>query len=273
MSRAGRKMLPVLVLVMLATQCAPLLREPFACDGVQLISRELTLAQAEAYCHYAVRERQKVAEYWGPTWTAPIRIHVSSEYRISRALVPAYQGNRGFLEMPARRVGDGTSALLHEIVHSYAPHGNRFLAEGLAVYLHTKLAGNPAFPNFGADLNRLAARDLPGVETVQALNDVRTPRASRLPPSRGVALEPAGVTQRGRPDPDAVKRPAAPMKRRSAATTVPPSPSRRPRPRRAVSRRRDSRNLARMPLSTSFNSPESWLARSSGVSRATGRVS
>jgi hypothetical protein len=56
-------MLPAVVLVMLATQCAPLLREPFACDGVQLISRELTLAQAEAYCHYAVRERQKVAEY------------------------------------------------------------------------------------------------------------------------------------------------------------------------------------------------------------------
>jgi hypothetical protein len=169
-------MLPAVVLVMLATQCAPLLREPFACDGVQLISRELTLAQAEAYCDYAVRERQKVAEYWGPTWTAPIRIHVSSEYRISRALVPAYQGNRGFLEMPARRVGDGTSALLHEIVHIYAPHANRFLAEGLAVYLHTKLAGNPAFPNFGEDLKRLAARDLPGVETVQALNGVRTPR-------------------------------------------------------------------------------------------------
>ena len=119
-------MRPVVVLVMLATQCAPLLREPFACDGVQLISRELTLAQAEAYCHYAVRERQKVAEYWGPTWTAPIRIHVSSEYR--------------------------------------------------TVYLHTKLAGNPAFPNFGEDLKRLAARDLPGVETVQALNGVRTPR-------------------------------------------------------------------------------------------------
>src|SRR5215470_11313324 len=176
MSRAGRKMLPPLVLVMLATQCAPLLREPFACDGVQLISRELTLAQAEAYCRYAVRERQKVAEYWGPTWTAPIRIHVSSEYRISRALVPAYQGNRGFLEMPARRVGDGTSALLHEIVHIYAPHANRFLAEGLAVYLHATLASNPAFPNFGENLRQLAGRSLAGVESIEALHSVRTPR-------------------------------------------------------------------------------------------------
>src|SRR5262249_37068784 len=41
---------------------------------------------------------------------------------------------------------------------------------------HAKLAGNPAFPNFGEDLRRLAARDLPGAETVRALNAVRTPR-------------------------------------------------------------------------------------------------
>jgi len=63
MTRAGRNVLPVVVLVMLATQCAPMLRGPFACDGVAVTSRELTLAQAEAYCHYAVRERQKVADY------------------------------------------------------------------------------------------------------------------------------------------------------------------------------------------------------------------
>jgi hypothetical protein len=49
-------------------------------------------------------------------------------------------------------------------------------AEGLAVYLHTKLAGNPAFPNFGEDIRKLAARELQGVETVHALNGVRTPR-------------------------------------------------------------------------------------------------
>jgi hypothetical protein len=169
-------MLSAVALVVLAAQCAPMLRGTFTCDGVQVLSQELTLADADAYCRYGVRERQKVEEYWGPTWTEPIRIRVSSEYRISRALVPAYQGNRGFLEMPSRRFQDKTGALLHEIVHIYAPHQNRFLAEGLAVYLHAKLAGNPAFPNFGEDLRRLAARDLPGAESLNALNAVRTPR-------------------------------------------------------------------------------------------------
>jgi len=48
--------------------------------------------------------------------------------------------------MPLPRVRENTGGLLHEIVHIYAPHDNRFLAEGLAVYLHATLAGNPAFP-------------------------------------------------------------------------------------------------------------------------------
>jgi len=78
--------------------------------------------------------------------------------------------------MPLRRARENTGGLLHEIVHIYAPHNNRFLAEGLAVYLHTTLAGNPAFPNFGEDLRRLAIRGLSRVESLDALNRVRTPR-------------------------------------------------------------------------------------------------
>jgi hypothetical protein len=159
-----------------AAQCAPVLRGALTCEGVQVISTELTVSEAEEYCRYAFGERKKVEGFWGAAWNEPIRINVSSSYRISRALVPGHFGNRGFMEMPLRRVRDNTSALLHEIVHIYAPNNNRFLAEGLAVYLHTKLAGNPAFPNFGEDLRRLAARRSSGVKSLEALNRVRTPR-------------------------------------------------------------------------------------------------
>jgi hypothetical protein len=143
---------------------------------MQVLSDELTRPEAEAYCRDAVRERQKVEDVWGPTWREPIRIHVSRAYRISRALVPGHLGNRGWIEMPLRRTREHTGALLHEIVHVYAPHHNRFLAEGLAVYLQTTLAGNPAFPNFGEDLQRLAVRSLSGVTSLAALNRVRTPQ-------------------------------------------------------------------------------------------------
>jgi len=168
-------MLCASALAVCAVQCAPLLRGTFTCEGVHVVADELTLPEAEAYCRYAVGKRHKVEGFWGATWSAPIRIHVSSTYRISRALVPGHLGNRGFMEMPLRRVREHTGALLHEIVHIYAPHQNRFLAEGLAVYLHTTLAGNPAFPNFGEDVRRLAVRSLAGVKSLEALNQVRTP--------------------------------------------------------------------------------------------------
>lgn len=120
--------LGVVALAVLVAQCAPILRGTLSCDGVQVLSNELTLPEAEAYCRYAVLERRKVEGFWGATWNAPIRIHVSSSYRISRALVPGYLGDRGSLEMPLRRARENTGGLLHEIVHIYAPHDNRFLA-------------------------------------------------------------------------------------------------------------------------------------------------
>jgi hypothetical protein len=166
----------VVALAVLTAHCAPLLRGSVSCQGVQVRSEELTLAEAERYCRQAVGERQKVEDFWGATWSEPIRIHVSSAYRISRALVPGHLGDRGFVEMPLSRARGNTGALLHEIVHVYAPNNNRFLAEGLAIYLHARLASNPAFPNFGQDLHRLAAAEMGRVTFLAALNSVRTPR-------------------------------------------------------------------------------------------------
>src|SRR5215813_2359785 len=165
----------MVVLSVFAAQCASVLRGTFTCDNVQVLSEELTRPEAEAYCRYAVWERRKVERFWGATWSESIRIHVSRAYHISRALVPSYLGDRGLIEMPLRRTQENTGALLHEIVHIYAPNNNRFLAEGFAVYLHTKLGGNPAFPNFGEDLRRSAARSLSEVKSLATLNSVRTP--------------------------------------------------------------------------------------------------
>ncbi|MFM9972818.1 MAG: hypothetical protein ACKVQK_30960 [Burkholderiales bacterium] len=120
-------------------------------------------------------ERAKVEGLWGASWAEPIRIHIDRDYRISRALVPGHFGNRGFLEMPLRRYIAGDGALLHEIVHIYAPNANRFLAEGLATYLHARLGGNAAFPNYGKNLSDLARDELPFVSSLAPLNGVRTP--------------------------------------------------------------------------------------------------
>jgi hypothetical protein len=160
----------------LMVQCTAVPHAAPPCDNMQILTRELTPQEVEGYCRYAARERQKVEALWGPTWQQPIRIHVDRAYRISRALVPAALGNRGFMEMPLWHVREHTGALVHEIVHIYAPHDNRFLAEGLAVYLQERLGGNPAFPNVRReDFQGLARARLAEVPSLAVLNAVRTP--------------------------------------------------------------------------------------------------
>lgn len=146
------------------------------CENIRITSDELTALEEEDYCRYAASERDKVELFWGPTWKGPIHIRVHSSYRISRALTT---GVGGFMEMPLTRVREKTSAVLHEIVHIYAPNKNRFLAEGLAVYLQDKLGGNRAFPNFGKNLQTLARDKLSGVNSLEPLNNVTFPRPLR----------------------------------------------------------------------------------------------
>lgn len=145
------------------------------CQDIEVVSDELTRSEAEKYCRYAAGERKKVERFWGATWQEPIRIHVSGSFTIARSLV-TNGGKPGNTEMPLARVRDGRGALLHEITHSYAPNANRFLQEGLAVYLQDKIGGNPAFPNFGRQLHVLAGSALSSVRSLETLNSVRFPQ-------------------------------------------------------------------------------------------------
>src|SRR6266700_6316166 len=85
-------------------------------------------------------------------------IFVSEVYPRSKALVPAWLGQRGWIEFPAHRVVAGEASIAHELVHVLFPNGNRMLAEGLAVYLQHKLfPAIPVYPNFGDRLETLVA--------------------------------------------------------------------------------------------------------------------
>jgi len=96
---------------------------------------------------------------WSPATSVNLQVFVSDDYRISRSLLPAALGQRGRMEFPAWKIVAGEAAITHELVHVYFPNGNRFIAEGLAIYLQARIGGNPAFPNFGKPLHDLT-RDL-----------------------------------------------------------------------------------------------------------------
>jgi hypothetical protein len=141
---------------------------------------------------------------WAATvgWALPavpdLQISVSGAYRISRALVPAWEGRVGWMEFPARRVIAGNAAILQELTHVYFPNGNRLLAEGFAIYLQDLIGGNPAFPNFGRPLHEVARTVLqeiiPGFAggDTAALDQLHLAELDRIATPNPLALEIGG---------------------------------------------------------------------------------
>jgi hypothetical protein len=126
---------------------------------------------------------------WHPLPASEFHVTVSERYKISRALNPAWSGLHGYMEFPASRVAARKAAIAHELTHVFFPNANRFLAEGLAVYVQAQIGGNPAFPNFGQPLHDMArhrvrdmiplfdcdALDCLGAIRLAALDEIATP--------------------------------------------------------------------------------------------------
>jgi hypothetical protein len=135
-----------------------------------------------------------VREDWVPSLLPDLQVFVSGDYKISRALVPAWDGRRGRIEFPAWRVNAGKAAIVHELTHVYFPNGNRFLAEGFAIYLQAELGGNLAFPNFGRPLHDLARDYLREMtpafllDGVAALTDIQLAELDAIPTPNPLAL-------------------------------------------------------------------------------------
>jgi hypothetical protein len=78
------------------------------------------------------------------------------------------------MEFPTGRVVTRMAAIAHELIHVFFPNANRFLAEGLAVYLQARIGGNPAFPNFGRPLHTLARDRLCEMVPAFTLGDTKS---------------------------------------------------------------------------------------------------
>jgi hypothetical protein len=110
------------------------------------------------FCREIARLDQWTADrQWLPSAVAELHVAISDRYKISKSLVPAWFSRAGHMEFPAWRVIARKAAITHELAHVFFPNGNRFLAEGLAVYLQAEIGGNPAFPNFGRPLHKLVS--------------------------------------------------------------------------------------------------------------------
>jgi hypothetical protein len=126
--------------------------------GPSRLDRRLSIAKQNEFkadfCREIARLEKWAADLgWVGSLVPQFEVVVSDRYQISKSLVPAWSGRAGRMEFPVRRVISRGAAIAHELVHVFFPSGNRFLGEGLAVYVQATIGGNPAFPNFGKPLD------------------------------------------------------------------------------------------------------------------------
>jgi hypothetical protein len=124
-------------------------------DGAAALTETQRIEFEDDVCREIIHLQEWAADLDWIEFSVPeLKIIVSDRYSISKSLVPAWSGRRGYMEFPTWRVASRKAAIMHELVHVFFPNGNRFLAEGLAVHLQDAIGGNPAFPNFGKPLHR-----------------------------------------------------------------------------------------------------------------------
>ena len=130
-------------LVVVVAGCAP--QSPIESGDKSIMVTHHEIGAAARIAERMAAERRRVRAWWGVGFDGPIRVEISDRQRVAMALVPAWRGDRGKMLLPIRTIVSGTTPTLHELVHIEAPNGNRFLAEGLAVYLQTRLGGVSEF--------------------------------------------------------------------------------------------------------------------------------
>lgn len=121
----------------------------------------------------------RLCRWWDSDFSGSFDIDIDESRGPSMALVPAWRGNRGHMLFRGTTVRLGNAAISHEITHVLAPNANRFLAEGLAVYAHQSQHGEPAYPNFGKDLDALA-KPLAAKADIAALDRLASPDRLQL---------------------------------------------------------------------------------------------
>jgi hypothetical protein len=170
---------------------------------------ELKDLSAEVACKFKqdfLSKRDIVEEYLAATkftkaFTGAIQVKVW-EYMppISEALLPAWEGQRGYMKFAALRAKEGNAAIVHELIHVNAPNQSRFLAEGYAVYVEEKIGNIGAYPTFGNSIEdqmrKIGNSALQSVKLAD-FDRVPTKRGTNLGKSAGLETEIPDLAQRG----------------------------------------------------------------------------
>lgn len=145
----------------------------------------VTGVEAQELADQAERTGRKVADFLGVSLSGPIRIRIDPNQEIPFAT------KEGAILLPPDRIYRKQSAVTHEITHVIARSAgrpDRFLDEGLGVYMQERFGEDPSYPNFGRNLHRLTLEVAGGVGGLIPLTKVESARqASKIGPERQLA--------------------------------------------------------------------------------------
>ena len=141
---------------------------------------------ASKFSEQAEKAFSDVTEYFGKKYRrGRIYLHISDKYDMPRTtkdndlLIPANR-IRGDAGGPPE-IAERGPAIPHEITHIIAPSSgkpNRYLDEGLAVFIQEKFGGDKSYPNMGEDIHQVTAELIRTVGEIIPLNRVEETRNS-----------------------------------------------------------------------------------------------
>lgn len=135
-------------------------------DNLVITYENISSEMSQKFAEQAEKAFRDITAYLSKKYRqGRIYIYVSDKHDIPRAtkdnevLIPANR-IRGDAGGPPEIAGRGP-AIVHELTHVIAPSRgkpNRYLDEGLAVFIQEKFGTDKAFPNMGEDVHQLTAR-------------------------------------------------------------------------------------------------------------------
>ncbi len=157
-------------------------------DNLVITYENISSEMAQEFSEQAEKAFRDVTAYLSKKYRqGRIYIYVSDKHDIPRAtkdnevLIPANR-IRGDAGGPPEIAGRGP-AIAHELTHVIAPSRNkpnRYLDEGLAVFIQEKFGTDKAFPNMGEDVHKLTARSIRTVGKAIPIHKLEETRNSSL---------------------------------------------------------------------------------------------
>lgn len=156
----------LLLLFLLACRLALAKSEKIKTDNLIITYEDISPEMAQKFAEQAEKASGDITAYLSKKYRrGRIYIYISDKYDMPRTtkdnevLIPANRV-RGDSGGPPEIAGRGP-AIVHELTHIIAPSQgkpNRYLDEGLAVFMQEKFGAGKSYPNMGEDVHQVTMR-------------------------------------------------------------------------------------------------------------------